>query len=54
MMQGSGYVYTRGEKWRVESIEDKGMGVTATADIKQGEEFTSLISCFVNPLLEVS
>ena len=53
-MEGSGDVYTRGEKWRVECIECKGMGVIATADIKQGEELTSLISCFVNPLLEVS
>ena len=42
-MEGSGDVYTQGEKWRVECIEGKGMGVTATADIKQGEELTSLI-----------
>ena len=36
-MEGLGHDYTRGENWKVASIEGKGMGVIATADIKQGE-----------------
>merc|ERR1711971_552775 len=40
---------TRGEKWRVESIEGKGMGVTATADIKQGELILTDRPLFIVP-----
>ena len=47
-MEGSGHDYTRGENWRVASIEGKGMGVIATADIKQGELTLLLISARVN------
>ena len=47
-MEGSGHDYTRGENWRVASIEGKGMGVIATADIKQGELTLLLISALVN------
>ena len=47
-MEGSGHDYTRGEKWRVASIEGKGMGVIATADIKQGKPTMLLISALVN------
>ena len=45
-MEGSGHDYTRGDNWRVASIEGKGMGVIATADIKQGE--LTLISARFN------
>ena len=36
-MEGSDNAYSRGDKWRVACVEGKGMGVIATADIKQGE-----------------
>ena len=36
-MEGSDNDYSRGDKWRLACVEGKGMGVIATADIKQGE-----------------
>ena len=36
-MEGSDNAYSRGDKWRLTCVEGKGMGVIATADIKQGK-----------------